>query len=221
VTTTIPARISSQLGIGSRGGDVTALQTFLASDSSIYPSGLITGYFGQLTSNAVKAFQAKYGISQVGRVGPQTLAKINELMGSGGLGSGGVSTGGDVTAPSIFNVSIASSTTVSGGTTSTSTASTTSTPNQNSGMITVSWNTNEPASGKFYYSQTPFALTEVMTEKTEPVIGGFVVTNNNYNTSNSLQISNLNPATTYYYIIQARDAAGNVSLTWPNTFRTQ
>jgi hypothetical protein len=90
-----------------------------------------------------------------------------------------------------------------------------------SGMITVSWNTNEPASGKFYYSQTPFALTEVMTEKTEPVIGGFVVTNNNYNTSNSLQISNLNPATTYYYIIQARDAAGNVSLTWPNTFRTQ
>jgi murein L,D-transpeptidase YcbB/YkuD len=66
------------LTVGSRGDDVTALQKILK-DEGVYPDGLVTGYFGQATRAAVKKFQAKYGIAQVGNVGPTTRAKLNEI----------------------------------------------------------------------------------------------------------------------------------------------
>lgn len=75
--------LTRELNPGSSGEDVRALQEFLAKDSSVYPEGLVTGYYGALTVKAVRAFQAKYGISQVGRVGPQTLGKLQELMAGG------------------------------------------------------------------------------------------------------------------------------------------
>ncbi|MCX8015752.1 MAG: peptidoglycan-binding protein [Patescibacteria group bacterium] len=59
--------------------EVTTLQQVLKTDSSIYPEGLVTGYFGSLTEAAVKKFQAKYGLDQVGIVGPATRAKLNSL----------------------------------------------------------------------------------------------------------------------------------------------
>ena len=71
------------LVVGSSGDDVTRLQQLLASDPSIYPEGSVTGYFGNLTVKAVRAFQAKCGISQVGRVGPATRAKLSEIFGAG------------------------------------------------------------------------------------------------------------------------------------------
>lgn len=77
------AVFGSDLVFGARGEDVTRLQQLLASDSSIYPEGLVSGYFGNLTVKAVRAFQAKYGISQVGRVGPATRAKLSEIFGAG------------------------------------------------------------------------------------------------------------------------------------------
>jgi hypothetical protein len=64
------------LKVGSRGDDVTALQNRLT-DESVY-TGPVTGYFGPLTAQAVKKFQAKYGISQVGIVGPQTRTLLNK-----------------------------------------------------------------------------------------------------------------------------------------------
>ena len=39
-----------------------------------------TGYFGAMTLDAVKVFQQRYGITQNGRVGPITRAKLNELF---------------------------------------------------------------------------------------------------------------------------------------------
>jgi len=77
------ASIARDLSLGAKGDDVAQLQAFLASDKSIYPEGRVTGYFGSLTQAAVRRFQAKYGISQVGRVGPQTRAKINSMLGGG------------------------------------------------------------------------------------------------------------------------------------------
>jgi peptidoglycan hydrolase-like protein with peptidoglycan-binding domain len=74
---TAPGQLKKQLKHGSRGNDVTILQTFLAADPTLYPEGLVTGYFGPATSKAIMKFQAKYGISQVGTVGPQTLKKLN------------------------------------------------------------------------------------------------------------------------------------------------
>lgn len=63
---------------GMSGDDVKALQAILAADTSIYPEGLITGFYGRLTSEAVKRFQKKYGIEMLGFVGPKTLKKLNE-----------------------------------------------------------------------------------------------------------------------------------------------
>jgi peptidoglycan hydrolase-like protein with peptidoglycan-binding domain len=67
-----------KLGQGSRGEAVTALQTLLALDPAVYPQGLVTGYFGPLTSQAVKKFQAKNGLEQVGFVGPRTVEKLKK-----------------------------------------------------------------------------------------------------------------------------------------------
>lgn len=60
---------------------MTRLQELLKTDPEIYPDGLVTGYYGSLTRVAVRKFQQKYGLSVVGRVGPQTRAKLQEVFG--------------------------------------------------------------------------------------------------------------------------------------------
>jgi len=67
------------LSRGMTSQEVSKLQSALGQDKTIYPEGLITGYFGPATEMAVKRFQAKYGIDQVGRVGPATRAKLNSM----------------------------------------------------------------------------------------------------------------------------------------------
>ncbi len=72
--------ILRQLQQGMSGEDVKLLQTILATQSDVYPEGIITGFYGPLTSKAVRKYQEKFGIAQAGRVGPQTMKKINELL---------------------------------------------------------------------------------------------------------------------------------------------
>ena len=76
---------------GDKQEDVKNLQTFLKLDSSVYPEGLITGYFGSKTKSAVIRFQEKYASeilsplglkSGTGYVGPFTRAKLNTLSDS-------------------------------------------------------------------------------------------------------------------------------------------
>lgn len=72
----ISAVFTRDLFRGTRGEDVQRLQTLLAQDKAVYPDGLVTGFFGILTESAVKRFQAKYSLPQVGRVGPLTRQKL-------------------------------------------------------------------------------------------------------------------------------------------------
>lgn len=66
------------------GGEVTKLQKILAADPTVYPEGLVTGYYGSLTEKAVQSWQAKQGIASSGSsattgygvVGPQTRARM-------------------------------------------------------------------------------------------------------------------------------------------------
>jgi len=59
--------------------DVIALQDCLRYEG-VFPANIqSTGYFGAVTKDAVKKFQKKYNIDMVGRVGPITRAKLNEL----------------------------------------------------------------------------------------------------------------------------------------------
>lgn len=77
-------KLTLTLRKGMRHTQVTALQTFLSLDKTIYPEASITGLFGPATERAVQRFQKRYGIadeknSAYGMVGPGTRAKINSL----------------------------------------------------------------------------------------------------------------------------------------------
>lgn len=69
-----------QLREGMSGDDVMTLQAILAADIDVYPQGLLTGFYGRLTADAVRRFQKKHGFEQVGQVGPKTLHKLKEKL---------------------------------------------------------------------------------------------------------------------------------------------
>jgi peptidoglycan hydrolase-like protein with peptidoglycan-binding domain len=73
------ASLSGPLSIGSQGNDVTVLQQFLIAKGYLQATGP-TGYYGNLTSAAVSAFQAANSLPQVGKVGPMTLAILNQQL---------------------------------------------------------------------------------------------------------------------------------------------
>ncbi len=79
----VPAAYSfaSNLTIGSKGADVTALQTILVSKGHLtMPAGVAMGYFGPLTQAALGKYQAAVGISPTaGYFGPRTRAYVNSL----------------------------------------------------------------------------------------------------------------------------------------------
>ncbi len=86
-TTTSTSCFTMTLRRGMENDEIMSLQQKLKMDSTIYPEGLTTGYFGPLTEAAVQKFQVKYGIvsegtpetTGYGLVGPKTRAKLNEL----------------------------------------------------------------------------------------------------------------------------------------------
>ncbi len=79
---------SRNLRLGIQGNDVKGLQEYLSQDKTIYPEGLVTGYFGNLTQKAIQKFQCKYNIvcsgdpysTGYGSVGPKTRVKLNEMV---------------------------------------------------------------------------------------------------------------------------------------------
>jgi peptidoglycan hydrolase-like protein with peptidoglycan-binding domain len=83
--------IGRTLRLGSSGSDVTRLQQFLARDTSVYPEGTASGYYGTLTQSAVSRWQSKYNIVSAGSpsttgwgvVGPRTAAAIALLCSTG------------------------------------------------------------------------------------------------------------------------------------------
>ncbi len=194
-------QLTSQLDLGARGTNVTNLQAFLADNPSIYPEGLITGYFGSLTRQAIMRFQETYGIvssgtaasTGYGRVGPSTLAKINSVMTTGW-------TMADISGPAFYNVL----------------------RTQTSNSATISFNTNESVTARVVYSNTPLMFNEgdINSLGFGP-IGGSTVSSTGLSTSHSITVPGLTTNTTYYYTVIATDASGNVSVIGPNnSFRT-
>jgi len=64
------------LNQGDSGDTVRTLQSFLAQDAAIYPEGLITGYFGLRTQDAVRRLQAKNKLPQTGSLDMPTRELI-------------------------------------------------------------------------------------------------------------------------------------------------
>ena len=79
----MPVALAAVLEVGSRGGDVTAVQKKLIQWG--YLSGAADGRYGEKTRQAVIAFQRKNGLAADGRVGPATAKAMGvSLSGSGG-----------------------------------------------------------------------------------------------------------------------------------------
>ncbi len=196
-TITHAAMITQTLSVGSTGSEVTSLQTFLATDRSIYPQGLVTGYFGSLTKAAVTNFQIRNNIDAVGIVGPITRPVINAQMASGMTSTVSDGLRGQLNAPAILNVGVST-----GGNTA-----------------IVSWNTDESAKGIVYYGTSPLTLTENV--NVINVSGGSaVMTDTAFRTSQNVSLQGLTPNTTYYYAVYSTNQANNSSVSWPATFRT-
>lgn len=118
-----------------QGDDVKLLQNILAANKAFYPEGLITGYYGQLTANAVKRFQQAYGVSAVGVFGPKTRAKMNEVVSSASLNVKSLQT----SSPAITDV--------------------TKTPAARS--VSISWKTDVPTTAKIWFGAPSPLNTEL------------------------------------------------------------
>ena len=82
-TNQIGSEFTASLYKGVKSAQVATMQECLSKDSSIYPQGIVSGFFDSLTEAAVQNFQkqnliAYPGIAGYGYVGPKTRAKLNE-----------------------------------------------------------------------------------------------------------------------------------------------
>jgi len=233
---------------GMTGDDVKALQAILAADPEIYPEGLITGYYGRLTSEAVRKFQRKNGIETVGVVGPKTLKKLNEKISDLKLYSEDDEDGDDdnngrskklcvitppghqiapgwlkknngqkPVVPECQNLPPGIANQI-GWTKPTTTPDTIApiisavvSSSTNATSTKVTWNTNELTIGSIFYgTENPLIISS-----TTPVINS-----NMFKMSHEVMLNNLATSTTYYFIINSRDAAGNTSTTSQSSFVT-
>jgi peptidoglycan hydrolase-like protein with peptidoglycan-binding domain len=196
------ATIDTQLDFGSTGQEVRDLQTYLSTNVSLYPSGLVTGYFGALTRAGVERFQTVQGIvssgtpatTGYGRVGPTTMARLNVLM------SGGASN-----QSTLYTVPVLSGVTLQRSQTS----------------ATFSWSTNEPTTGQIYWSTSPIRADEATGPGQTPYVSGtLALDGNGLQTSHSVTISNLQSNTLYHYFVRSIDASGDMSVILPSSFQT-
>lgn len=200
--------VDSQLDFGETNASVTNMQNFFKDNASIYPEGLVTGYFGSLSRAAVERFQTQNGIvssgsaatTGFGRVGPSTRDAINDLINAGGW-SGVVSVSGSLTAPSFYSVS----------------------KSVTNSSASFTWSTNEMANAKVFYNTSPILMNEGDINSVGfGAKNGFVAVNDNLaRTSQQVTITNLQSNTRYWYVLVATDLNGNVSVFSPNdTFVT-
>ncbi|MFH0740114.1 MAG: peptidoglycan-binding domain-containing protein [bacterium] len=126
-------KLARELKEGMSGNDVKLLQQILATDPSIYPQKIISGYFGKLTAKAVKKFKEKIASSteeiddvndKDEKVNSRVLSRLNEIL-ENGAGKSGKVPPGLLKAPGILKklkpATTASSTPISNATTSNAT----------------------------------------------------------------------------------------------------
>ena len=78
-----PVALAAVLEVGSRGGDVTAVQKKLIQWG--YMGGTADGRYGEGTRSAVAAFQRRNGLAVDGRVGPATAKAMGVTLSGGSV----------------------------------------------------------------------------------------------------------------------------------------
>ncbi len=261
------ASLVSTLKQGSQSDQVAVLQALLAADPSIYPEGMVSGFFGRLTAQAVKRFQKKHGLEQVGNVGPKTLKKLQEYLKEHPLAFAVASSTatstinrgknedkrpcaivppGHLIAPGWLKKHKGEDKPIvpecqklprgikdllgrdddddddgpNGTPTPTSTPTPTPIPDTTAPVIssvsvtniasttaTISWQTNESSTSKVYYATTtPVNFGSALT-----------VSNSSFVTNHALGLTGLTASTTYYYVLESKDASLNASTSTPST----
>lgn len=234
----IVVQLVATLKEGSRGDQVTALQQMLSQDSSLYPEGIVSGYFGKLTAAAVKRFQKKHGIEQVGLVGPKTLKKLNELFGKakhendddedgdddGEQGNHGNGTtkmtichkGQTITvgAPAVSaHVKHGDTTGACGGGTATTTDTT-------APIISAVSATALSTTGATILWTTNENATSQLEFGTTTSYGMLSALNSTLQMAHSITLAGLIPSTMYHFRVQSKDAANNTGTSSDMTFTT-
>lgn len=76
-------KFNHDMKFGDEGNDVRELQHELSKDPAIFPPGLISGFFGKKTENALKQWQKKFGLgTTTGFFGPKTRGLLNGHCGN-------------------------------------------------------------------------------------------------------------------------------------------
>jgi hypothetical protein len=76
----IQDEIRAGLAEGMEDDDIKKIQELLATDPSIYPRGIVSGYYGPLTTEAIKKFQERHGLTVTGVVDEKTRELMQEYM---------------------------------------------------------------------------------------------------------------------------------------------
>lgn len=223
---------------GMRGNDVKLLQQILATDSSIYPEKIVSGYFGKLTTKAVKRFKEKFASTtndidndiNEGKISSSTLSKINEILEEGAGNSGKVPPGlliapgimkklgglrpqplpGQILPPGIAKK-------LGTTTQSTSTPPATSTPDTTSPVISQVIATSTTASSTWINWLTDESATSKIWYRTSTPVDttasstATVASSSALELSHSILLSGINASTTYYYRVSSTDSSGNTA----------
>ena len=210
ITITAPI-FTKSLRKGLKDVETENLQAFLKEFPDIYPEGLITGYYGELTERAVRKFQKKHGEDDDGIIGPKTRKLLNwriqELL-TQGAGNSGKIPPGLLHAPGIWK-KIATSTppvldttppVISDINATSITATTTS----------IIWTTSEVANSLISYATSSPITPENKTD----------VSDSNYVTNHDIDLMNLTASTTYYYMITSKDSSNNTATSTEYSFTT-
>lgn len=228
-------KLIGQLKEGSRGEKVRVLQAILSADEDVYPEGNVSGYYGKLTAQAVKRFQKKYELEQVGNVGKKTLEKLTKEieknpiaieMRDGERRPCAIVPPGHLIAPGWLRKMggapiIPACQTIPEGIEKKIKRSTTTdamaprieeieVDDVSANSVRIDWETNEPATGAVWYG----------TATSTAMGSGSTVNSSALVKEHKLVLSSLAAGTTYYYVIVSVDMAGNTTTSTQRSFTT-
>ncbi len=224
--------IVRELRLGMTSDEVKALQEILAADPDVYPEGLITGFYGPLTEKAVKKFQLKHGLEQVGEVGPKTRARLNALLDDDTFvckAWGKLIAPGQMKKLGQRDVDVSRCGKVPGGIwdkmtdgwwrNGTSTDADTTAPDIegidtddiSTSTATIIWETDEKTKGVVWYD----------TDNTIDTDDAEKASVSTFKTMHEIVLEDLNDGTDYYFIVVATDKAGNTATSSVEHFETE